>query len=480
MVRLSTFALALIASTVRAAPVTLNRRIAQVISASTAKWEQACIAAAGAQQCNPISVTAFSTLLAAAGACEQQNAADSMINLAKTLNNDAQMIKLAQIFAQQPRNTPTSQSVLYCQQAPKNTELNGLFQCQFAGANPTTFVGGVAVGQPGTIPFGLNAPLSPAGSCPANPNGPVPDGQQLVDITQNPGATAGNAASGNNSGSAGGAAGTDNSGDATETDCNDSTVEITSTVAAPAEATETPAPTTAAAGDNGGSFLLQNGKDAQALNAKFAGLTADSACSTGDNACVGTSFAQCVNGKFVTTACSGGLVCAALPLVNKAGTSITCTTTSDAEARIAATGATGGITGSGAAAPAASDATPIATTAAPAASSAPAPAVNASATGAAVGSDFHLQNGKDAQALNQKFTTLSATAACTTGEVACIGSSFAQCANGKFVTTACAGGLTCAALPLVNSPGTSVTCTTTADALARIQATGATGGVTGA
>lgn len=66
--------------------------------------------AGGGEKCNPISVTAFTTLLAAAGPCEQQNAADKMIDLAKQLNNDAQMIKLAQIFVQQPRNTV---SVIY-------------------------------------------------------------------------------------------------------------------------------------------------------------------------------------------------------------------------------------------------------------------------------------------------------------------------------------------------------------------------------
>lgn len=43
--------------------------------------------------------------------------------------------------------------------------------------------------------------------------------------------------------------------------------------------------------------------------------------------------------------CSGGLTCAALPLVNKAGTSLACTTEADALARIAASGATGGLTG---------------------------------------------------------------------------------------------------------------------------------------
>ena len=82
---------------------------------------------------------------------------------------------------------PTSQAVPYCQTAPKNAELNGLFQCQFSSADEQTFVGGIAVGSPGTIPFGLNAPVNPPGSCPANPTGPVPDGQQLVDITQDPG-----------------------------------------------------------------------------------------------------------------------------------------------------------------------------------------------------------------------------------------------------------------------------------------------------
>ncbi|RPD53902.1 hypothetical protein L227DRAFT_616589 [Lentinus tigrinus ALCF2SS1-6] len=88
------------------------------------------------------------------------------------------------------------------------------------------------------------------------------------------------------------------------------------------------------------SFTLQNGKDALALNQKFATLNANSPCTAGENACIGTQFAQCVNGKFVTTPCAGGLTCAALPLVNSPGTSITCTTSADRDARIAATGAT--------------------------------------------------------------------------------------------------------------------------------------------
>lgn len=446
MVQLSLIVLGLIASSVQGAP--LSKRIAQNIPSATAKWEQACLAAGGGQQCNPVSVAAFSTLLAAPGPCEQQNAADKMIDLAKQLGNNAQMISLAQVFAQQPRNTPSSQSVSYCQQAPKNAQLNGLFQCQFAGANPTVFVGGAAVGQPGTIPFGKNAPLSPPGSCPANPNGPIADGTQLVDITQNPGVGgAGNGSAGNTPPKA--------------------------TQPAPAPPASTPiAPPAPPANTGAGGFKLQNGKDAQALNAKFTTLNANSPCTAGDQACIGSGFAQCVNGKFVTTQCAASLSCLALPLVNKAGTSIACTTVADAVARIAATGATGGITGSGGAgAPAApSSSTPNNAATTPAKPATPAPAAGG----------FKLQNGKAAQALNAKFAKLNTNSSCTAGEQACVAGGFAQCVSGKFVVTSCGATLTCAALPLVNKPGTSITCTTAADAAARIQATGATGGITGA
>lgn len=72
--------------------------------------------------------------------------------------------------------------------------------------------------------------------------------------------------------------------------------------------------------DRRAAFTLANGQQAQALNAKFQGLSASSACTAGENACVNGAFAQCVNGQFVMTPCSGGTVCVALPLVNSAGT----------------------------------------------------------------------------------------------------------------------------------------------------------------
>ncbi|OBZ65244.1 hypothetical protein A0H81_14733 [Grifola frondosa] len=358
MVQFSTtifFALTAVALNVHGLP--LHKRIAQVIADSTAQWEKACDAAGGGEQCNPVSVTAFSTLLAAAGPCDQQNAADSMIDLAKQLNNDATMIQLTQVFVQQPRNTPTSQAVPYCQQAPKNAELNGLFQCQFQSANEQTFVGGLTVGSAGTIPFGLSAPVSPAGSCPANPSGPIADGTQLVAITQNPGLN--NIGTSGSSGSATSASASIATASVTQSatsadihrlfrfysDCEDETTtdSVASSTAAP---TATAAASTTTAAASSSSFQLQNGKDAQALNAKFATLTASSTCNEGDQACISGGFAQCVSGNFVVMGCAAGTTCAALPLVNKAGTSLACTTQSDALARIAATGATGGLTGS--------------------------------------------------------------------------------------------------------------------------------------
>ncbi|KAI0793331.1 hypothetical protein C8Q75DRAFT_556435 [Abortiporus biennis] len=93
--------------------------------------------------------------------------------------------------------------------------------------------------------------------------------------------------------------------------------------------------------------VLSNGQDAIALNQKFKTLSATSKCTSGENACVNSQFAQCVNGKFVLTKCNGGLICAALPLVNSRGTSVTCTTQADVNARIAATGAKGASSSSG-------------------------------------------------------------------------------------------------------------------------------------
>ena len=155
---------------------------------------------------------------------------------------------------------PNSLSIPYCQQQPKNQELNGLFQCQFQGVDPTNFADGSKVGAPGTIPLGQNAPLNPAGSCPANPSGPVADGQQLVNIVQSPGVP--------------GASGAGNS-TAQNPAASASPAQPSPSPAAPA-ADASPSPT--AANPSSSDFKAQNGKDAQALNQKFQALTPDSPC----------------------------------------------------------------------------------------------------------------------------------------------------------------------------------------------------------
>ena len=167
---------------------------------------------------------------------------------------------------------PNSLAVPYCQQAPKNSELNGLFQCQFQGANQNTFVGGLALGAAGTIPFGQTEPLNPLGSCAANPSGPIADGTQLTDITQDPGLQNISGGSDNSSASA-----TSTEAPATSAEAATSTSEATATnTEVSACGTSSAATTTTAASSS--NFQLQNALDAQKLNAQFATLTSDSSC----------------------------------------------------------------------------------------------------------------------------------------------------------------------------------------------------------
>lgn len=95
--------------------------------------------------------------------------------------------------------------------------------------------------------------------------------------------------------------------------------------------------------------------------------------------------------------------------------------------------------------------------------------------------DALRQNGEDAQVANLLFATLQEGDACDQdGQAACVDGAPALCNFGKWTPTGpCVGELRCYALPLVNSPGISTACDTKADALARIQATGATGGILG-
>jgi hypothetical protein len=360
MVQLALAFIAAALISVQASPL-LEKRIAQTIADSLTKWQAACLAASNnSPQCNELAVPAFTTLLAASGPCDQQDNADKLMDFSKQQNSQ-EMIALAQVFCQQPRNSPNSVSVPYCQQAPKNPELNGLYQCQFKGDNPKVFVGGLAVGAPGTIPFGMTSPLNPPGSCPANPGGPIADGTQLTDITTVP------FASGSSSPAADPASTSSTTpADPSSTSTTPADPDSDSCPAAPATSDATPSTTSPSMQTSDGATaaslaastnapaaaslskadLLANGEAAQKLNAQFATLTAGSSCDAGENACVNGQFAQCVGGNFVLSPCASTLQCYALPLLLKTGTSVTCDTEADAEARIANTGATGGITGS--------------------------------------------------------------------------------------------------------------------------------------
>ncbi|CAG8673955.1 4930_t:CDS:2, partial [Acaulospora colombiana] len=87
---------------------------------------------------------------------------------------------------------------------------------------------------------------------------------------------------------------------------------------------------------------------------------------------------------------------------------------------------------------------------------------------------FTCQNGRDAVAQQKSFAKIDFSKACpTVNQVACDGSQVAKCAPGaggvnSWVLSPCAAGTSCFALPLVNKPGTSVTCDTQADRDARV------------
>jgi len=161
-----------------------SKRIGQTLTASTTKWLAACESAGGSLECLALASSADISLTASAGPCDQQNAADSLMTLTKTLGKPTTLFDYTQLFLQQPRDTSSYLATPYCMTAPKNAELKGFYQCQFEGSSTTQFVGGLKVGASGTIPLGLRT--SPAGGCPAHPSGPIADASQLTDITSQP------------------------------------------------------------------------------------------------------------------------------------------------------------------------------------------------------------------------------------------------------------------------------------------------------
>ncbi|KAI9202802.1 uncharacterized protein BJ171DRAFT_425989, partial [Polychytrium aggregatum] len=86
--------------------------------------------------------------------------------------------------------------------------------------------------------------------------------------------------------------------------------------------------------NSNGNFRRNNGILAQQLDSAKAQNTQ---CKAGDTVfCAGDQLGQCVGTQLFKTSCSSGLKCQVLPLVNKPGTSVACTTDADKTARIQA------------------------------------------------------------------------------------------------------------------------------------------------
>jgi hypothetical protein len=91
---------------------------------------------------------------------------------------------------------------------------------------------------------------------------------------------------------------------------------------------------------NSDDINLQNGLEAQKLNAAFADLKATDDCTNGEIACVEGELAQCRRGSWLTQSCLPSLQCFALPNFDEEGVTLGCTSAKTAAELIEATGAT--------------------------------------------------------------------------------------------------------------------------------------------
>ncbi|RPD59979.1 hypothetical protein L226DRAFT_462918 [Lentinus tigrinus ALCF2SS1-7] len=150
-------------------PVWLNpRRFGQEHPAVIDKLSAAC----PGQVCGTLSGAAITPLLAAQPECSQQDMADQIIDAAQQFDDatKANMIALAVEYRQVEKNTPpdfttnppTNRNSVFCQKAPKNSQLNGLVQAQDPANDPNLFFDpatqkSVTKGsQPNTFPFGTS------------------------------------------------------------------------------------------------------------------------------------------------------------------------------------------------------------------------------------------------------------------------------------------------------------------------------------
>ncbi|KAF9003972.1 hypothetical protein BDQ17DRAFT_1241729 [Cyathus striatus] len=144
------------------------RRFGQEQPAVLQKLQQAC----PGQVCGNLAGQAVTPLLAAQPECSQQDMADAIIDASKQFDaaTQANMIAIAVEYRQAEKNTPPDFSAnppslrnsVFCQKAPKNSQLNGLVQAQDPSNDPNLFFDpakGATVKkgtQANTFPFGTN------------------------------------------------------------------------------------------------------------------------------------------------------------------------------------------------------------------------------------------------------------------------------------------------------------------------------------
>jgi hypothetical protein len=129
------------------------RRIAQDdLQALAQKWQDLCLNSGGDIEVGDPCVKltgkdGITSLLANADPCAQQDNADAMVTFAKSPNitNKDALITNAREYRTHARNAvqigDEIPSTPFCQKAPKNEELNDLFNAQLDGVNPGLFGG---------------------------------------------------------------------------------------------------------------------------------------------------------------------------------------------------------------------------------------------------------------------------------------------------------------------------------------------------
>ncbi|KAJ1336359.1 hypothetical protein BSLG_007143 [Batrachochytrium salamandrivorans] len=271
-----------------------------------------------AGECATASGASISTILANAGTCDQQDAADNFINLANQGVTDpdkkARFIALAQMFLAHERNSVPDPCSKICPRPPVNPQLLNIFPAQDPAYNQGD--GTPAPDQTncsnGSTPNkrsrkGRKGKKGGDEACAPTGNGNAGDDQSQKDNQEKnknqkankgkKGKKGGKGKKGKKGGKGGKTA--DNKGNGKTESSN---------------------------------FQCENGKLAQSADLS---RSAGGSCTDGETICLSNGdFGQCDNGALVATTCGATLSCQVLPLLKKAGTSATCSTDSDREDRI--------------------------------------------------------------------------------------------------------------------------------------------------